>query len=143
MAEGAKKQDPNQESEQAGSKVISEGEQNLPEADITAQSYDAEQIQEAVAEGEAESPRVDLDADYAAAQQMSQGAKSSASAATSMGNPQFEQSHQESAKAVADSTGNPDDYRDMAKDVTHAPTETGDVSDDVMQRSSQKGQAQK
>ncbi|HEY9615630.1 MAG TPA: hypothetical protein V6C64_02235 [Microcoleaceae cyanobacterium] len=136
-----KNQDPNQELEQPGTEVISEGEHNLPEADITAQSYDAEQIQEAVAEGEVESPRVDLDADYAAAQQFSQGTKSGASAVTSMGNPQFEQSHAESAKAVADSTGNPDDYLKMAKEVTHTATETGDVSDDVMQRAKNQGKA--
>lgn len=143
MAEGMKNQDPNQELEKPGTEVISEGEHNLPEADITAQSYDAEQIQEAVAEGEVESPRVDLDADYAAAQQFSQGNKNEASATTSMGNPQFEQSHSESTKAVADSTGNPDDYVDMAKDVTHAPTEAGNVSNDVMQRSKKPGKAQK
>lgn len=143
MAEGMKNQEPNQEPEQAGTEVISEGEQNLPEADITAQSFDAEQLQEAVAEGEVNSPRVDLDADYAAAQQMSEGTKSSTSTTTSMGNTQFEQSHHESAKAVADSTGNPDDYIEMAKDVTHAPEEGSNPSDDAKQKASKQGQAQK
>lgn len=140
MAEEMKNQDSNQELEKPGTEVISEGEHNLPEADITAQSYDAEQIQEAVAEGEVESPRVDLDADYAAAQQLSKGTNSSASAVTSMGNPQFEQTHTESAKAVADSTGNPDDYRDMAKAVTPDPAEASNVN---QPKATNSGQAQK
>ncbi|NJP09394.1 MAG: hypothetical protein HC866_07840, partial [Leptolyngbyaceae cyanobacterium RU_5_1] len=36
--------------------VIAEGEQNLPEVDITAQNFDAEQMQESYVEGEQKAP---------------------------------------------------------------------------------------
>jgi hypothetical protein len=83
--------------------------------------YDAQLIAEDIAEGEVKAPKVDFDADYEAAQQYSvssidrteEGAKA-AEAATA---PKFELKQPEEQRTEAESTGDPSDFMEMAKEV--------------------------
>jgi hypothetical protein len=83
--------------------------------------YDAQQVAEEISEGEIKAPQVDFDADYEAAQQYSvseidrteEGAKA-AEAATA---PKFELKQPENERTEADSTGDPSDFMEMAKEV--------------------------
>lgn len=104
-----------------------------------ATTQEAQLAAENMASGVESKPTVDFDADYAAAQEFSvsdvdrtgEGA-TVAEAATA---PQFELSQPEETKIVAEPTGDPSDYMEMAKDVG-SPTEggTGNVSDDLIKK---------
>lgn len=91
------------------------------ELDDLSQSYDAQQLVEEIAEGDQKAPKVDVDADYEAAQafsvseidQTSEGA-AAAEAATA---PSFEVSVPTETATEAESTGDPHDYLQMAKEV--------------------------
>lgn len=92
-----------------------------PDPKQASSTQDAQLASESMAAGEEETPSVDYDADYAAAQKMSvsevdrtgAGAKAAEAATAS----DFKVSQPEETKTVAQSTGNPDDYSDMAKDI--------------------------
>lgn len=86
-----------------------------------ATTQDAQLAAERMASGEEQTPSVDTEGDYEASKEFSvsdvdkSGAgKEAAEAATA---PKFEVSQPEETATVAASTGNPDDYREMAKDV--------------------------
>lgn len=104
-----------------------------------APTQDAQLAAENIASGEEETPAVDMEADYQAAKQLSvssidktqQGAKAAAEATA----PQQQISQPEQTKTVAQSTGNPDDYKDMAKDVNASAQEgVSNVSDDLVEK---------
>lgn len=99
----------------------------------SAESYDAHQVAEAIEEGEQSAPNVDLDADYEASKKLS-GSQSGEKAVTASmpGMP-----NAEATNSVSASTGNPDDYREMAKQVTPAPEAEGDSSEPVKKASKQ------
>lgn len=88
-----------------------------------APTQDAQLAAENMASGLEKAAAVDFDADYAAAQQFSvseidrtgEGAKAAQEATAS----QFELSQSEETKTEAKPTGDPADYMEMAKDVTH------------------------
>lgn len=88
-----------------------------------ASTQDAQLAAESIASGQEKAQAVDFDADYAAAQQMSvsdidrtgEGAKAAQEATA----PEHQLSKPEETRTEAQPTGNPADYMDMAKDVTH------------------------
>lgn len=109
-----------------------------------ATTQEAQLAAENMASGVEEKPAVDFDADYAAAQEFSvsdvdrtgEGA-AVAEAATA---PQFQVSQPEETKMVAEPTGDPSDYLDMAKDVgSQTEAGTGNVSDDLIKKAEDMG----
>lgn len=110
-----------------------------------APTHDAQLAAENIASGEEKAPKVDFDADYAAAQQFSvsevdrtgEGA-AAAEAATA---PKYQISKPEETKIEAQSTGNPDDYAELAKEVGNSRTEgVTNVTDELLQKALEKGQ---
>ncbi|MBH8561151.1 hypothetical protein I8748_02975 [Nostoc sp. CENA67] len=110
-----------------------------------APTHDAQLAAENIASGEEKAPKVDFEADYAAAQQFSvsevdrtgEGA-SAAQAATA---PKYPVRPQVETKSEAKPTGNPDDYKDLAKEVGRSKDDAvTDVSDDLVQQAIEKGQ---
>lgn len=104
-----------------------------------ATTQEAQLAAENMASGVEEKPTVDFDADYAAAQEFSvsdadrtgEGA-AAAEAATA---PQFQVSQSEETKIVAEPTGDPSDYMEMAEDVgSQTEAGTGNVSDDLIKK---------
>lgn len=91
-------------------------------------TQDAQLASDNMSSGKEKMPTVDMEADYEASKKMSvsdvdrtgAGAKEAEAATAS----DFEVPKQEGTKAKAEPTGNPDDYRDMAKDVS-STTKTG------------------
>jgi hypothetical protein len=113
-----------------------------------APTHDAQLAAESIASGEEKAPKVDFDADYAVAQKFSvsevdrtgEGA-AAAEAATA---PKYQISKPEETKIQAQSTGNPDDYLELAKEVGNSRTEgVSNVSDDLVQQALEKGEAKK
>jgi hypothetical protein len=113
-----------------------------------APTHDAQLAAESIASGEEKAPKVDFDADYAAAQQFSvsdidrtgEGA-AAAEAATA---PKYQTSKPQETKTQAQSTGNPNDYLELAKEVGNYTTEgVSNVSDDLVKQALEKGQPKK
>jgi len=100
-----------------------------------ATTQDAELAAESMAAGE-EQAVVDVEDDYEAAQQFSvsdvdalEPVLKQPAATTS----QFEVSEPEATRTEAQSTGNPDDYQQMASDIDTTPDESvTNVSDDLV-----------
>ncbi len=98
--------------------------------------------------GVEETPVVDFEADYEASQQFSVSdidrSSEGAAAAEAATAADFKVSQAEETKTESQSTGNPSDYLDMAKDVAEdvgSQTEagTGNVSDDLINKALDKG----
>jgi hypothetical protein len=113
-----------------------------------APTHDAQLAAESIASGEEKAPKVDFDADYAAAQQFSVSevdrtgeGTAAAEAATA---PKYQISKPQETKTQTQSTGNPDDYLEFAKEVGNSTTEgVTNVSDDLVQKALEKGQPKK
>ncbi|MBD2082111.1 hypothetical protein [Leptolyngbya sp. FACHB-17] len=117
-------------------------------SEINTQSQDAQQVSEAIAAGDRPAPQVDVSADYEAAQEFSTSSidqtgegEKAAEAATAH---QFEvhsadETHLTPDALSSEPTGDPDLYRDMAKDVTHSSGATGNVDDDLMKKAIELG----
>ena len=110
-----------------------------------APTHDAQLAAESIASGEEKAPKVDFDADYATAQQFSvsevdrtgEGA-AAAEAATA---PKYQISKPEETITQAQSTGNPDDFLELAKEVGNSKTEgVTNVSDDLVKQALEKGE---
>ncbi|MHC5936972.1 hypothetical protein [Nostoc sp.] len=110
-----------------------------------ASTQDAQLAAESIASGEEKAPTVDFDSDYATAQKFSvsevdrtgEGA-ASAQAATA---PKYKTSKPEETKTQTQSTGNPDDFVESAKEVGNTQTEgVTNVSDDLVQQALEKGE---
>ena len=110
-----------------------------------APTHDAQLAAESIASGEEKAPNVDFDADYAKAQQFSvseidrtgEGA-TAAEAATA---PKYQTSKPAETTTQAQSTGNPDDFLELAKEVGNSNTEgVTNVSDDLVQQALEKGE---
>ncbi|MFN6461877.1 MAG: hypothetical protein RMZ41_008515 [Nostoc sp. DedVER02] len=110
-----------------------------------APTHDAQLAAENIASGEEKAPSVNFDADYAAAQKFSvsevdrtgEGANA-AEAATA---PKYQTSTPVDTKTQAQSTGNPDDYVELAKEVGTSKTEgVANVSDDLVKEALEKGE---
>ncbi len=113
-----------------------------------APTHDAQLAAESIASGEEKAPTVDFDADYAAAQQFSVSevdrtgeGTAAAEAATA---PKYKTSKPQETKTQTQSTGNPDDFVELAKEVGNSATEgITNVSDDLVQKALEKGQSKK
>jgi hypothetical protein len=104
-----------------------------------APTHDAQRVAESIASGDTKAPEVNFDADYAAAQQLSQGVVVEADTT-----PEDEKFEPEPTKTEIQSTGNPDDYLELAKEVGASKNEAvTTVSDDLVQKALEKGQPKK
>lgn len=110
----------------------------------TSQTYDAQQMAEEIAKGEQKAPKVDVEADYEAAQEFSvsevdrtgEGESLAADAVA----PQHQVPQAEAPKLTTEPTGDPDQYREMAKEVGHQANAPSTVSDELVQKALEKGQ---
>ncbi len=109
-----------------------------------ASTQEAQLAGESITSGQEKAATVDFDADYAAAQQFSVSdvdrTDEGAQAAEAVTKPQFEVTEQEETKPAANSTGNPADYLEMAKDVDSGTEAVTEVSDDLLEKALEKGQ---
>ena len=109
-----------------------------------APTQDAQLAAEEMTSGHEPTPAVDFDADYEASKQFivsdvdRTGAGAEAAEAATA--PQFEVHEPEETKVEAKPTGNPDDYRSMARDVSSTTEAGANVSDDLVQKALEKGQ---
>ncbi|WP_375511909.1 hypothetical protein [uncultured Nostoc sp.] len=110
-----------------------------------ASTQDAQLAAESIASGEERAPTVDFDADYAAAQQFSvsevdrtgEGA-AAADAATA---PQYQISKPQETTTQSQSTGNPDDFLELAGEVGNSENQgVTNVSDDLVKQALEKGE---
>jgi hypothetical protein len=107
------------------------------------QNFDSEQAKEAITAGEQKAPEVDVAADYEASKQFSvseidqteEGAKAAAEATA----PQFELPQPTETRTVAEPTSDPQDYLEMAKDVSPAPAGATNVTDDLVAKALELG----
>jgi len=101
------------------------------------QTFDAQQITENAEAGEQKLPQVDVSADYEASKEFSvsevdrTGAGAQAAAAATA--PKFDITTPQETTSSAKPTGNPDDFRAMAKEVRPEGT-PGEVTDDLVQK---------
>ncbi len=102
-------------------------------------NFDAQQTAEEVEAGDLKIPDINVSRDYEASKEFSvseidrsgQGEQ----AATEATAPQLEIPQAEASHYQGESTSNPDDYREMAKEVTSASnTGVGEVDDDLVQK---------
>ncbi|PSB19872.1 hypothetical protein C7B65_09350 [Phormidesmis priestleyi ULC007] len=108
------------------------------------QSYDAQQVSEEIAEGSLPAPKVDVSADYEASKEFSvseidradEGEKAAQAASAHA----FEVHETEPTHAEAEPTGDPSDFRNMAKSINHDQSTAGNVDDDLIHKAIEKGQ---
>jgi hypothetical protein len=110
-----------------------------------ASTHDAQLAADSIASGEEKAPKVDFDADYATAQQFSVSevdrTDEGAAAAEAATAPKYQISTPAETKTQAQSTGNPDDFMELAKEVGNSKTEgVSNVSDDLVKQAFEKGE---
>ncbi|MDZ8088363.1 MAG: hypothetical protein RMY16_22790 [Nostoc sp. DedQUE12b] len=110
-----------------------------------ASTQDAQLAAESIASGEEKAPTVDFDADYAAAQKFSVSevdrTGEGAAAADSATAPKYQTSKPQETKPQTQSTGNPDDFLESAKEVGNYQTgDATNVSDDLVKQALEKGE---
>lgn len=110
-----------------------------------ASTQDAQLAAENIASGEEKAPTVDFDNDYATAQQFSVSevdrTGKGAAAAQAATAPNQKTSQPQETKTQAQSTGNPDDFLESAKEIGNSPTEgVTNVSDDLVEQALEKGE---
>lgn len=110
-----------------------------------ASTQDAQLAAESIASGEEKAPTVDFDADYAAAQKFSVSevdrTGKGGAAAESATAPKYQTSKPQETKPQTQSTGNPDDFLESAKEVGNSQTgDATNVSDDLVKQALEKGE---
>ncbi|HYW22265.1 MAG TPA: hypothetical protein VE956_23735 [Nodularia sp. (in: cyanobacteria)] len=111
-----------------------------------ASTHDAQLVAESMASGEEKAAKVDFEADYAAAQEFSVSEidrtdEGEAAAIAATAPKQKVAEVEEETKTEAQSSGSPEDYLEMAKEIGGSRTEAvTNVSDDLIQKAFQKGQ---
>jgi hypothetical protein len=110
-----------------------------------ASTQNAQLAAESIASGEEKAPTVDFDADYAAAQKFSVSevdrTGKGAAAAESATAPKYQTSKPQETKPQTQSTGNPDDFMESAKEVGNSQTGGAtNVSDDLVKQALEKGE---
>lgn len=108
-------------------------------------THNSQLAAESIASGEEKAPTVDFDADYEAAQKFSVSevdrtgkGDAAAEAATA---PKYKISKPQETTTEAQSTGNPSDYAESAKEVGNSKTEgVSNVSDDLVKQALEKGE---
>lgn len=117
---------------------MSEVSSQLPNS----QTFDAQQIAENVEAGEQKLPQVDVSADYEASKEFSVSdidrTEAGAEAAAAATAPKFEMSTPQETNLPAQSTGNPDDFLSMAKEIK-SESVPGEVTDDLVQKALEMG----
>lgn len=102
-----------------------------------APTQDAQLAGESMLSGQEKTQTVDYDADYEASKQFSVSevdrSGEGAELAETVTAPDFEVHEAEETKIAAEPTGNPDDYREMAKDVG-STNEAPNDSDDLVEK---------
>lgn len=114
-----------------------------------ASTHDSQLAAENMVTGTEKAPEIDVDADYEASKAFSvseidrsgEGAKAAGEATA----PHFavSQPQQQQTEFKAESTGNPAQYMDMARDVSPEGENATNVSDDLVQKALEKGKAGK
>ena len=111
----------------------------------TSENYDAQQAVEEIATGDLKAPDANVEADYEASKQFSVSpidrTEEGTAAAEAVTAPKFDIPTSETSTLTGEATGNPDDYRQMAADISSAPSGAGNVSDDLVQKALDKGRA--
>ncbi|MDF5734241.1 MULTISPECIES: hypothetical protein [unclassified Nostoc] len=110
-----------------------------------ASTQDAQLAAESIASGEEKAPTVDFDKDYATAQQFSVSevdrTSKGGAAAQAATAPKYQTSKPEETKTQTQSTGNPDDFLELAKEVGNSQTQGAtNVTDDLVQQALEKGE---
>ncbi|HEY9849717.1 MAG TPA: hypothetical protein V6D28_09685 [Leptolyngbyaceae cyanobacterium] len=108
-----------------------------------APTHDSQLAAENMVTGTEKAPEIDVSADYEASKAFSvseidrsgEGAKAAEEATA----PQFAVSQPQQSEFKAESTGNPDRYMDMARDVNPGGEDATNVSDDLVQKALEKG----
>jgi hypothetical protein len=118
----------------------------MSELNTENQTHDAQLTAEEIASGDRPAPKVDVSADYEAAQEFStssidetEAGREAAEAATA---PQFEvHSAEETELPISsiDSTGDPDAFRNLAKEVNPISAGSGNVDDDLVKKALELG----
>lgn len=111
----------------------------------TAKNFDAEELKGAIDQGELQAPELSVEDDYEAAQKYSESGLTSEEAEEAIA-PQFEVSAASDVTltpeaSLSESSGDSADYRDMAKQVSHAPSGTSPITDELVAKALEKGQA--
>lgn len=112
-----------------------------------APTHDAQLTAENMVKGTEKAPEIDVNADYEASKAFSvseidrTGEGGAAAAAATK--PQLEVPQAQETTYKAESTGNPKDYVDMARDVNPVAEGATNISDDLVQKALEKGQAGK
>lgn len=113
----------------------------VPVDEPTTQNYDAEEMKAAIVEGEEEAPEsVDVSADYEASKQLSTGTMDQQEAEKAVA-PELQVKSADQVSIPTSSANQAPDYMDMARDINPASTEAGNVTDDLVQKALEKGQA--
>ncbi|OYD92123.1 hypothetical protein CDG76_24740 [Nostoc sp. 'Peltigera membranacea cyanobiont' 210A] len=110
-----------------------------------APTHEAQLAAESIASGEEKAPTVDFDADYAAAQKFSVSeidrTAEGGAAAESATAPKYQTSKPQETRTQTQSTGNPDDFIQLAKEVGNSQAgDATNVSDDLVKQALEKGE---
>jgi len=122
-------------------------EEQIKPNPMAASTQDGQLAAENMATGKEKLPTIDVDADYQAAQQFNvsdvdrTGAGAGAAAAATAH--KFEMHEPETTKMVAEPTSDPHDYLQMAHDLTGSKSAAGNVSDDLVHKALEMGEAAK
>jgi hypothetical protein len=111
----------------------------------TSENYDAQQTVEEIAVGDRQAPAVNVEADYEASKQFSVSpidrTEDGAAAAEAVSTPQLDAPVADVATSTPNTTGNPEDYKQMAENMSSAMPDSGNVSDDLVKKALDKGTA--
>jgi hypothetical protein len=119
----------------------------MSELNTENQTQDAQLAAEEIASGDRPAPKIDVAADYKAAQEFStsslddtpEGQKAAEEATA----PQFEVHSAEETEVTTsslDSTGDPNDFKNLAREVNPQAGTAGNVDDDLVQKALELGQ---
>lgn len=113
----------------------------VPVNDPTTQDYDAEEMKTAISEGEEQAPEsVNVSADYEASKQMSTGRMSQQEAEKSVA-PDLRVKSADQVSVSTSSANQSPDYMDMARDVNPSGAGAGNVTDELVEKALEKGEA--
>lgn len=118
----------------------------MSELNTENQTHDAQLAAEEVASGDRPEPKINVSADYEAAQEFStssiDGTEAGKEAAEEATAPQFEVHRPEEVEistSTLDSTGDPNDFKDLAKEVNPMSGTAGNVDDDLVKKAIELG----
>ena len=109
----------------------------------TSENYDAQQTIEEISAGDRKAPDANVEADYEASKQFSVSeidrTEAGAAAAEAVTTPDLDVPSTNLPTSSPDTTGNPDDYRQMAGDLSSTPSAPAIVNDDLVKKALEKG----